>query len=86
MASPQSRLLSFVTAEEDLWIKTSCPLNEVTAVFMLKNLCYQYLLCCATVQIVRASILHEQLLILSVTALALTFAQSPCTWLWLLSM
>ena len=33
-------MLSFVTAEEDLRIKTSCPLNEATAVFMLKNLCY----------------------------------------------
>ena len=29
------------TAEEDLRIETSCPLNEATAVFMLKNLCYQ---------------------------------------------
>ena len=38
----ESRLLSFVTAEEDLWIETSCPFNEATAVFMLKNLCYHH--------------------------------------------
>ena len=38
----ESRLLSFVTAEEDLRIETSCPLNEVTAVFMFKNLCYHH--------------------------------------------
>ena len=38
----ESCLLSFVTAEEDLRIKMSCPLNEATAVFMLKNLCYHY--------------------------------------------
>ena len=36
----ESRLLSFVTAEEDLRMEASCPLNEATAVFMLKNLCY----------------------------------------------
>ena len=35
-------MLSFVTAEEDLRIETSCPLNEATAVFMLKNLCYHH--------------------------------------------
>ena len=39
----ESRLLSFVTAEEDLRIETSCPLNEATAVSMLKNLCYHIL-------------------------------------------
>ena len=38
----ESRLLSFVTAEEDLRIETSCPLNEATAVSMLKNLCYHH--------------------------------------------
>ena len=38
----ESRLLSFATAEEDLRIETSCPLNEATAVFMLKNLCYHH--------------------------------------------
>ena len=31
-----------VTAEEDLRMETSCPLNEATAVFMLKNLCYHH--------------------------------------------
>ena len=36
----ESRLLSFVIPEEDLRIETSCPLNEATAVFMLKNLYY----------------------------------------------
>ena len=36
----ESCLLSFVTAEEDLRIETSCPLNEATAMFMLRNLCY----------------------------------------------
>ena len=34
------KLNNKVTAEEDLQIETSCPLNEATAVFMLKNLCY----------------------------------------------
>ena len=38
----ESRLLSFLTAEEDLRIETSCPLNEATAVLMLKNLCYHH--------------------------------------------
>ena len=30
-------MLSFVIAEEDLWIETSNPFNEVTAVFLLNN-------------------------------------------------
>ncbi len=31
------RMLSFVTAEEDLRTQTSYPFNEVTAVFLLNN-------------------------------------------------
>jgi hypothetical protein len=30
-------ILTFVTAEEDLQIKTSCPFNEVAAVYLLNN-------------------------------------------------
>ena len=37
-----SSAVTAVTAEEDLRIETSCPLNEATAVFMLKNLCYHH--------------------------------------------
>ena len=33
----ESRMLSFVIAEEDLRIETSYPFNEVTAVFLLNN-------------------------------------------------
>ena len=35
-------MLSFVTAEEDLWMQTSHPFNEVTAVFLLNNPCYHH--------------------------------------------
>ena len=35
-------MLSFVIAEEDLWIETSYPFNEVTAVFLLNNPCYHH--------------------------------------------
>ena len=35
-------MLSFVIAEEDLWIETSYPFNEVTAVFLLNNPHYHH--------------------------------------------
>ena len=35
-------MLGFVIAEEDLRIETSYPFNELTAVFLLNNSCYQY--------------------------------------------
>ena len=35
-------MLSFVIAEEDLWIETSYPFNEVTAVFLLNNFRYHH--------------------------------------------
>ena len=40
----ESRMLSFVIAEEDLRIETSYPFNEVTAVFLLNNPCYHLVL------------------------------------------
>ena len=39
---PESRMLSFVIAEEDLRIKTSYAFNEVTAVFLLNNPRYHF--------------------------------------------
>ena len=41
------RRSSLVKAEEDLWIETSYPFNEVTAVFLLNNPRYQLLLHCS---------------------------------------
>ena len=35
-----TRMLGFVTAEEDLRVKTSYPFNEVTSIFLLNNPLY----------------------------------------------